>query len=84
MDARRGPTFNSSANAIQAAVLGEGVVLARSALAADDLVAGRLVRPFELSLPAELAYYIVYPVRALQRPKVKAFRDWVLAERGSG
>jgi LysR family glycine cleavage system transcriptional activator len=80
VDPHRGPTFLSSDHAIQAAVQGEGVVLGRSALVADDLAAGRLVRPFELSLPAGFAYYAVYPQRALQRPSVKAFRDWLVAE----
>jgi LysR family glycine cleavage system transcriptional activator len=60
----------------------EGVVLGRSALVADELAAGRLVRPFDLSLPAGFAYYLVYPPRALQRPSVKAFRDWLMAEAG--
>jgi LysR family glycine cleavage system transcriptional activator len=55
-------------------------VLGRSALVADDLAAGRLVRPFELSLPAGFAYYGVYPPCALKRPKVKALRDWLVAE----
>ena len=80
VDPHRGPTFLSSDHAIQAAVRGEGVVLGRSALVADELGAGRLVRPFELSLPAGFAYYVVYPQRALQRPSVKAFRDWLIAE----
>ena len=80
VDPHRGPTFLSSDHAIQAAVRGEGVVLGRSALIADDLAAGRLVRPFEFSLPAGFAYYAVYPQRALQRPSVKAFRDWLMAE----
>jgi LysR family glycine cleavage system transcriptional activator len=80
VDAHRGPTFLSSDHAIQAAVRGEGVVLGRSALVADDLAAGRLVRPFELSLPAGFAYYVVYPPRVLHRPNVKAFRDWLMAE----
>ena len=76
----QGPTFLSSDHAIQAAIRGEGVVLGRSALVTDDLAAGRLVRPFELSLPAGFAYYVVYPPRALQRPNVKAFRDWLRTE----
>ena len=80
VDPHRGPTFLSSDHAIQAAVRGEGVVLGRSALVADDLAAGRLVRPFELSLPAGFAYYVVYPQHALQRPCVKAFRDWLVAD----
>jgi len=80
VDPHRGPRFQSSEHAVQAAVLGEGVVLGRSALVADDLASGRLVRPFAFSLPAGLAYYVAYPPRALQRYKVKVFRDWLLAE----
>ena len=80
VDPQRGPTFLSSDHAIQAAVRGEGVVLGCSALVADDLAAGRLVRPFALSLPASFAYYVVYPPRAMRRPSVKAFRDWLLAQ----
>ena len=80
IEAHRGPTFLSSDHAIQAAVRGEGVVPGRSALVADDLAAGRLVRPFALSLPASFAYYVVYPPRAMRRPSVKAFRDWLVAE----
>jgi LysR family glycine cleavage system transcriptional activator len=80
VDPYRGPTFLSSDHAIQAAIRGEGVVLGRSALVADDLAAGRLVRPFKLSLPAGFAYYVVYPPRVLKRPNVKAFRDWLMAE----
>jgi LysR family transcriptional regulator, glycine cleavage system transcriptional activator len=84
VDPHHGPTFLSSDLAVQAAVQGEGVVLGRSALVGDDLAAGRLVRPFEFSLPASLAYYVVYPPRALQRANVKAFRDWLIAEVAGG
>jgi LysR family transcriptional regulator, glycine cleavage system transcriptional activator len=80
VDPHRGPTFLSSDHAIQAAIRGEGVVLGRSTLVADDLAAGRLVRPFELSLPAGFAYYVVCPPRALKRRTVKTFRDWLIAE----
>src|SRR5262249_22161069 len=65
IDPHRGPAFYSSEHAVQAAVLGQGVVLGRSALVADDLAAGRLIRPFTIRLPAGLAYYIVYPSLAL-------------------
>ncbi|MFQ5995526.1 MAG: transcriptional regulator GcvA, partial [Acidiferrobacterales bacterium] len=50
VDATRGTVFTDSGMLIQAAVGGQGVALARGALAADDLAADRLVRPFELSL----------------------------------
>ena len=83
VDPTRGPRFTDSSMVIQAAVGGQGVALGRSALAADDLAAGRLVRPFPLSLPADSAYYIVYPPHTANRPKIAAFRAWLLAESAS-
>ena len=41
-----GPILNQASMAIDAAVDGQGVALARTALAAWDLIGGRLVRPF--------------------------------------
>lgn len=80
IDARRGLRFQSSVHAVQAAVQGGGIVLGRSALIGDELNSGKLVRPFKVSLPTDLAYYIVYPPEHLRRQKVKAFRDWLLGE----
>lgn len=80
MNPSRGPGFQHSNLVIQAAVAGLGVALGRSALVADELASGRLVKPFEISLPAEFAYYAVCPEGGADRPKVKAFRDWLLSE----
>lgn len=56
----RGLQINNSAAALQAAVDGQGIVLARSNLAQDDLVAGRLIRLFPgVNVYSGLAYYIV-------------------------
>ncbi len=82
VDPTRGTTYSHSSMVMVAAINGEGVALGRTALIAEDLAAGRLVKPFELALAAEWAYYVVYPPRALARPKVAAFRDWLLAEAG--
>lgn len=85
VDPHRGPVFTDSSMLIQAAVAGQGVALARGALALDDLTRGNLVRPFKLSLPVEFAYYIVCPEQTADRPKVVAFREWLLKEhRSSG
>jgi LysR family transcriptional regulator, glycine cleavage system transcriptional activator len=48
--------------AIDAAIDGQGIALARTALAAWDLCAGRLVRPFTLALRAPYAYWIVWRI----------------------
>ena len=45
--------------AIDAAVAGQGVALARSALAVVDLAAGRLLRPVPEATPAPFAYWIL-------------------------
>ena len=75
-----GLTFNSMSLALDAAIAGQGVVLAYSNIAAADLAAERLVRLFSLALPDQFAYYIVAAPAALERPKVRAFRDWLRQE----
>lgn len=78
IDADRGPIFNQASMAIDAAVDGQGIALARTALAAWDLLAGRLVRPFELALKVPYAYWIVCPKSTAELPKISAFRGWLL------
>src|SRR5918993_2781686 len=58
---QRGLRINNSAAVLQAAVEGQGIALARSILARDDIASGRLVRLFaEVKVPSALAYYVVY------------------------
>ena len=80
VDPTRGPIFTDSGMVIQASMAGQGVALARGVLAADELAAGRLVRPFALSLPTEYAYYLVCPEHTAEHPKIAAFREWLLDE----
>jgi LysR family transcriptional regulator, glycine cleavage system transcriptional activator len=75
-----GLSFNNMSLALDAAIAGHGVVLAYSTIAAADIAAGRLVRLFSLALPDQFAYYIVTALGALERPKVRAFRDWLREE----
>lgn len=80
VDPRRGPIMDETNVVIQAALEGQGVALGDLSLLAEDLRAGRLVRPFDISLETDYGYYIVYPRGALEAPKVRAFRDFLLAE----
>lgn len=80
LDPARGPSFSHTSLLLQAAADGQGVALGRSVLVADDVAAGRLARPFDISLPAGFAYYVVYPERAADRPNIQALRDWLLGE----
>lgn len=80
IDPRHGPIIDEPSVLIQAAIDGEGVAICRMALVCDDLAAGRLVRPFDLSLDTGSAYYIVCPPRLAALPNVAAFRRYLLAE----
>jgi len=81
-DPARGLHFNQTVMALQAAVDGQGVALGNTSLVADDLAAGRLVKPFDLALRVapEFGYYLVAPKHKVERPLVKAFREWLLEE----
>ena len=59
---------------------GQGIALARTALAAADLINGRLARPFQTTLPLKNTYWIVCPKATSALPKIAAFRDCLLAE----
>ena len=82
IDATHGPGMSPSAMVIQAALDGQGVALGRSVLVEADLADGRLVKPFEPTIPLDYAYYVVCPESAAERPKVAAFRQWIMAEAG--
>ena len=82
VDGTRGPRFSAHTLALEAAVAGQGVALVESSLVEDDLASGRLVRPFAevAQMETEFSYNIVYPQARAQQPKIRHFRDWVLAE----
>ena len=80
VDVSRGPRFSHTNLALQAAVRGQGVVIGSRALAEDDLAAGRLVRPFDMSVPVSFSYYVVTTPAAARLPKVAAFKDWLMNE----
>lgn len=80
VNVNKGLRFSDGALAIQAAVSGQGVALGSRALALGHLEAGRLVRPFELSLVTDFAYYISCAKRRAEEPDLIAFRRWILSE----
>lgn len=73
-------SFNYSNLMIQAAIDGLGIALGNTMLAGDDLRTGRLVKPFPQTVLLETGYYLIYGKGGLRQAKVKAFRDWILAQ----
>lgn len=75
-----GPALNRASMLIDAAVDGQGIALARTTLAAWDLLNGRLVRPVNVSLRMSNTYWIVCPKVTSSVPKIATFRNWLLTE----
>ena len=80
VDSSRGQVFDDPAMVVRAAIEGQGVGMGSSALVEDELEDGRLVKPFDLSMPDRLEYFLVCREEAAKWPRIVAFRHWVLAE----
>jgi LysR family glycine cleavage system transcriptional activator len=73
----RGPMFNDSSLMLQAAVDVQGVALARASLIGNDIRNGLLMRLFDIDVAGPRRYYLVYPPRSADSPKLALFRAWL-------
>lgn len=78
--ARSALRFTNHDQVIQAALAGQGVALARGALAAELISSGRLALPFGAGSPSPFSYYVVTSPQSRQRPEVQAFVAWIEQE----
>jgi LysR family transcriptional regulator, glycine cleavage system transcriptional activator len=73
--------FNYAYQMVQAALTGQGVVLARLPMVAESLANGDLVEPLpHQRMDSPMAYWLIVGPRSAQRPEIKAFCDWLLAQ----
>lgn len=81
VDGTRGPRFNQGILVIESAAAGRGIALAKQAIAAADIEAGRLVAPFASgSMPIDFGYWLVWPKGRHLSPDVRAFIKWIKDE----
>jgi LysR family glycine cleavage system transcriptional activator len=80
VDASRGTHFSLPDHGLQAAIDGAGIVLGWRSLSAKDVAAGRVVEPFDVTLPLGSSFYLVYPEAHSLRPQIVALRDWLKKE----
>lgn len=73
-----GVTFDLVFMTIQAAIDGVGVAMGRTSYVQDDIAKGRLVVPFDITLPVDAGFYLVSPEITADSPKLSAFRNWLL------
>lgn len=62
---------------LQASITGQGITLARTIIAQDELDTGRLVRPFKPSILSAFQYHLVCPPERLGEPNIEALHDWL-------
>jgi LysR family glycine cleavage system transcriptional activator len=82
--ARRG-TVLTDVNLVYNAVLaGQGVCMGDTFVCTAFMSEGRLVRPFDLAIRPERAYYLAIPEARADAPEVAAFRGWMASELARG
>jgi LysR family glycine cleavage system transcriptional activator len=82
VDTEMGPRFDSYALAAEAACYRWGVAMAWGPFVEEDLRRGRLIAPFDLKIPRERAWGLLYP-HNIRKQKVELFRQWILEEAGT-
>ena len=81
LEAKRWLYFNYAYQMVQAALTGQGVVLARLPLIAESLASGDLVEPLpHTRMDSPMAYWLVVGNRSAARPEVLAFCEWLKAQ----
>lgn len=78
-----GLRFASYDHVLQAALEGHGVALGFDVIVAGDVQAGRLLRLFDVPYPKRILYSLVTPRSWAERPRIVAFRSWLLGETGA-
>ena len=69
--------FNDAILVSEAAVRGHGIALARQSLVRNYLDSGRLVRPLDISQPADDDFYAATTEAGAERPRARVFLDWL-------
>jgi DNA-binding transcriptional LysR family regulator len=80
VDLSHAQVFDYPAFALQAALDGLGVAMARAPFVADDLAAGRLVRPFAVTVPKGQGWYLISRPGQRSNPALVKFRQWLRRE----
>jgi LysR family glycine cleavage system transcriptional activator len=73
-----GPEFEYYGQALQAAADGVGVAMGIRPYIDDDVAAGRLIAPFDRSVPKGMRWYLVYRKFRAAEPGFAAFQRWLV------
>jgi DNA-binding transcriptional LysR family regulator len=82
LNCERGLVFDTAVLAVQYALSGEGIALVDTNLFADEIRAGRLVRPFDATLDDGYGYYLITHAEGLGDTAIALFRSWLIERFG--
>jgi LysR family glycine cleavage system transcriptional activator len=72
--------FDSYLLAIEAAIDGQGLMVAPELLVRSDLVAGKLVQPMKMKVRQQGGWYLAHLSRKRNDRRIQAFRRWIQEE----
>ncbi len=80
VDSERGPKFQNTPMALEAAGAGLGFAIANLKFVETHIKEGNLVAPFKVEVPSHSGYYLIWQLARGNEPKIAAFRQWLLAK----
>jgi DNA-binding transcriptional LysR family regulator len=83
VNVERGLVFDTAVLAVQYALSGQGIALVDPHLWAEEIRAGRLVRPFAEELDNGYGYYLIAHPEGLGDTAIALFRSWLIERFGS-
>ncbi|MBN6710511.1 transcriptional regulator GcvA [Haemophilus haemoglobinophilus] len=78
LDIQHGPLFSHTFMALQAAVHGQGIVLANKILAQHEIDNGNLQVVLDESLPDPKSFYVVNHLNRSNNEQINLFRQWII------
>lgn len=80
LDRQKLPSMHLQTLNAAAAMAGTGVTLLTPAYFRQELADGRLFQPFDRVIDEGQSYWLAYPEGRRNVPKIRVFRDWIVAE----
>ena len=76
--------FDNYDVAVHAAVQGQGLAILMFPMFRDLIATGQLMTPFGTEIFVPITCSLLYTNKAIERPEVRCFRDWIIEEAAEG
>lgn len=80
VEPQAGVLFSDTLLAVQAAIAGQGILLARRSIVEDELRSGRLLRLWTHRIADVHAHYLVWPVSSNRLEAIGKLRGWLVGQ----